>query len=88
MAMVYMTAIKIHISVQLDVLVLKDLAFVNDLRRTNYICFPNWTRNRTKYRRLSRQMEKEVIFVLIGNGWIGIIGLSGQSEWDCHSNLV
>lgn len=41
MVMVYTTAIKIHITMQLVILFLSDLAFVNDLQATTYVCVPN-----------------------------------------------
>lgn len=56
MVMVYTTAIKIHITVQLLILFLSDLAFVNDLRATTYVCVP------------SRATKKEATFMETGNG--------------------
>lgn len=58
MVMVYTTAIKIHITMQLVILFLSDLAFVNDLQATTYVCVPN------------QPARKEATFMETGNGWI------------------
>lgn len=75
--MVYLTAITIHITLQLVVVFLK----ISLLQTTAYICFPN----RAKKQRANiwgDDQKQEVTFVQIGNGWIGFTGLYDGSGWD------